>query len=397
MNKSSFFSALFMAAQFLFNVVAAQPEIFLRVAPLMLVSEVKNVTITYKNNSATTWLPGAIFLRQISPSTIWFEGSDSGAIATSQNHVQLPAPVPPGSVATFAFRVKAPAATGHYNLGWQLYDSAGPVLNTDTSRAIVVVTLEDVTPPGKPPAIDPRPFPLHPPHFGIPAQGASNQRDALLDEPPGYNDPHPNAGKVVRRKIADISPAEDREYARQKLIEATEAISGPKASPLCNGFGVSCRVNVDASYVGHLRANVAAVKSLATVGKFGVKFADLTNSDFRKFTLLGYTGGNFGQPPPWSSVARLFKGPNEDLIYLTEWDFVSTGGSIEESIEFLNAKIGNFDASVGLSIANNGGRLWQATWADLPRRVQLYYACTSANCLSQAEFLALANSIYAGK
>lgn len=139
------------------------------------------------------------------------------------------------------------------------------------------------------------------------------------------------------------------------------------------------------------------VKSLATVGVFGVKFADLQNSDFTKFALLGYVGGNFGQPPPWSSVSRLFRAPNGDLIYLTEWDFVSTGGYITQTIEFLNARIGNFDATVGLSIANNGGRLWEATWAEMPKQVQLYYSCTSANCLSQSEFLSLANSIYKRK
>lgn len=168
----------------------------------------KEVTIDYKNTRATTWVAGEVFLRQMSPSTNWFEGNVGSSTASIQNHIKLPASVPPGSVATFKFRVEAPAATGSYDLGWQLYDRAGPVLDTAASRTILVVTLADVTPPGTPPPIDAHPLPLHPPPFPPPAQVANGQGNSLLNDAPGFDDPHPNAGKVIRRKIADITPTE---------------------------------------------------------------------------------------------------------------------------------------------------------------------------------------------
>lgn len=229
------------------------------------------------------------------------------------------------------------------------------------------------------------------------AQVASGSLNALLDAPPGFYDPHPNAGKVIRRKIADITPAEDRAEAERNLSELRAGASSPQAVSLCKGITVFCRVGVDNGHVGHLNAEVNAMKRFEAAGSFNVKFADLTRSDFAKFTLLGYRGGNFGQPAPWTSAARLFRSPNGDLVYLTEWDFVSTGGFITQAIEFLNAKIGNFEAIVGLNIGKSGAKLWHAKWVDMPRQVELYYSCASATCLSQSEFLALANSIYAGR
>lgn len=218
----------------------------------------------------------------------------------------------------------------------------------------------------------------------------------IFDSPPGFYESAPSA-KVLRRKIADIPNAEDRAYAEQKLKEFTEAVSGPKASPLCKGVSVFCRVNVPEGYVSFLNKYPREARALTAVGTLKVTLADIKNTEFRKFTLLGYIAEGYGSAPPWSSVARLFKEQNGDLVYLIEWDFVSEGGGIEQADEFQNAKVGAFDASAMRSISSNGRSLWDIEWVDARKRFKLYYYCNSDKCISQNGFVELANSIYNGK
>ena len=142
-----------------------EPDIFLRVTPLMVVNLVYGVSITFKNTSFSAWIPTEVSLKQTSPSTTWFQNQHGHPVSAEENRVQLPQTVPAGGKVTFTFQVRAPAISGRHVLAWQLYNSSGPLLPTATSREIVIATLEDVTPPGQLPPIDARPFPSTPPPF----------------------------------------------------------------------------------------------------------------------------------------------------------------------------------------------------------------------------------------
>ena len=214
-----------------------------------------------------------------------------------------------------------------------------------------------------------------------------------ITEPPSMSD-SVSGGKVRRRKLADI-PLLERPFAEEKLKEFTEAVTGPKASPLCKNINVFCRVNVSDGYVGFLtKYPTQATGDLISIGALKVSLAELKNSRFTKLTLLGYFAEGIGSKPPWSSVARLFKDGDGNLAYLSEWDFVSDDGGIEQADEFMNAKVGKYDASAMQSISSTGRSLWDVTWVDLPKQIKLYYFCASTNCISQAGILRLANSIY---
>ena len=220
--------------------------------------------------------------------------------------------------------------------------------------------------------------------------------------PPGVAElpPTPGSlagGKVTRTRIAEMSIV-DKAYYEEKLREFTEAVTGPKASRLCKNISVFCRVNASDEYIGFLSKYPKEVtRDVASVGKMKVSLADLKNSGFAKFRRLGYVAEGIGANPPWSSVARLFKARDEDLALLSEWDFVSDEGGIEQSEEFLNSKIGRFDASAMRSISSAGRSLWHLNWVDGTKQIQLYYFCPSENCISQTQFIALANSIYSRK
>ena len=140
-----------------------EPDIFLRVTPLMVVNQVYGVSITFKNTSLSPWIPTEVSLKQTSPSTTWFQDQYGHPLSAEENRVQLPQTVPAGGRVTFTFQLRAPATSGRHVLAWQLYNLSGPLPSTATSREIVVATLQDVTPPGQPPPIDARPFPSTPP------------------------------------------------------------------------------------------------------------------------------------------------------------------------------------------------------------------------------------------
>lgn len=215
----------------------------------------------------------------------------------------------------------------------------------------------------------------------------------IPDAPPGLSE-SVSGGKVLRRKIADI-PIADREYAKEKLREFTEAITGPRASVECKNMRIFCRVRVPHGYVAFLEKYQTRVdKDLSSIGKLRVSLADLSNTGFGKFSFLGYLAEGVGSEPPWSSVGRLFADENGNLVYLLEWDFVSDEGGIEQAEEFMNAKVGPFDGSAMRSISSVGYSLWVLDWVEIRKQIKLYYLCKSKVCVSESGFIALANSIY---
>ena len=136
-----------------------EPDVVLRVTPLMLVNQVYGVSISVKNTGLSDWMPSDVSLRQTSPSTTWFQNQYGHPLTGEENRVLLTQTVPAGGKAIITFQIRAPATSGHHELAWQFYNLAGPIPSTASSRRIVVATLQDVTPPGQPPPIDARPFP----------------------------------------------------------------------------------------------------------------------------------------------------------------------------------------------------------------------------------------------
>ena len=116
-----------------------EPDIFLRVTPLMLVDQVYGVSITFKNTSLSAWMPTEVYLKQTSPSTTWFENQYGHPLSAEENRVQLPQTVPAGGKVTFTFQVRAPVTSGRHVLAWQLHNLSGPLPSRATSR----VTLGD--------------------------------------------------------------------------------------------------------------------------------------------------------------------------------------------------------------------------------------------------------------
>ena len=224
------------------------------------------------------------------------------------------------------------------------------------------------------------------------AQAASTK--SLEADPPVFANESTSGGKVIRRKIADI-PVEERAYAEQKLREFTEAVKGPKASPLCKGVTVFCRVDVPTGYVSFLAKYPKSAKAeKKDIGGIKVTLADIARSRFKSLKLIGYIGEGVGSSPPWSSVARLFQNERGNLVMLSEWDYFVDEGGIEQAEEFLNTRIGPYSASAMQNHASNGSSLWDLSWVEPRKQMKLYYYCPTSSCISQKTFIELANSLY---
>jgi predicted secreted protein len=94
------------------------------------------VSLTFSNAGTTTWSQGGGYsLRLVNP----LDGSIWGT-----NRVALPAPVTPGTSATWSFSVSAPNGAGIYNFQWQLsQDGAGLFGPASPILSINVVPLRD--------------------------------------------------------------------------------------------------------------------------------------------------------------------------------------------------------------------------------------------------------------
>lgn len=95
-------------------------------------------------------------------------------------------------------------------------------------------------------------------------------------------------------------------------------------------------------------------------------------------------------------MSRLFEA-GDSFVFLSEWDFVEDDGGVELLEEFLNGKIGGFDASAMLNVSDKGRMLWHITWFEPRKKMDLYYSCPTAPCISQKTFFKLADSLYGNR
>jgi fibronectin type 3 domain-containing protein len=97
----------------------------------MTTSQTVAASITMSNTGTTTWTAGTYYLGSQNP---------QGNATWGTNLVSLPASVSPGSQATFAFNITAPATAGTYNLQWQMFQSGVGYFGGLSTNVAVTVT-----------------------------------------------------------------------------------------------------------------------------------------------------------------------------------------------------------------------------------------------------------------
>ena len=210
--------------------------------------------------------------------------------------------------------------------------------------------------------------------------------------------PVPINGKVTRKRLAELSAAERSEY-ETSFREFARDRGAESPNNLCNSIVGFCRNNRDEDYVSYLKDYKKRVLANPNPnGALSVQLVDLSkNSYFRKMNYLGRIIEGMTPSPPWSWTGRLFEDQGGNLIYLSEWDFVSENGGVLLLDESLSTKVGPFDSGSMLNITNKGSRLWHLTWYEFRKAMNLYYYCPTSQCVSQSELMKIANSIYGEK
>ncbi|MFI9811695.1 C1 family peptidase [Saccharothrix variisporea] len=89
-----------------------------------------DMTVTMRNVGSETWRPGVIRLGSQSPQDNLHWGL---------GRVELPAPVPPGGIATFTFRVTAPAKIGNAHFQWRMVQDGVEWFGDHTPQTVVQV------------------------------------------------------------------------------------------------------------------------------------------------------------------------------------------------------------------------------------------------------------------
>ena len=199
--------------------------------------------------------------------------------------------------------------------------------------------------------------------------------------------------KTHRQRISDL-PTDKQEFFRSTLAERKKHLSDKNSDVNCKNITVFCRQSVDEGYMDFLSNYPKRVKR--EPGGMRVNLINLQRSKFDQFKLIGYLPEGVG-PPPWSWVSRLFDAGNGNSVFLSEWDFVADDGGVELLEEYLNSKVGGFDAVAMLNVSDKGRLLWHLTWFEPRKKIDLYYSCASAPCVSQAKIFELANSLYGGR
>lgn len=203
------------------------------------------------------------------------------------------------------------------------------------------------------------------------------------------------SGKVVRKKLADLSSKERAEYTTY-LAELQAGTKQQPPEPFCVDVSVFCKPNTDEGYVPSLLARAKSATSRYSNVDLTVSPASIADTKFSTLQYVGFIADGLGKSPPWSAISRIFRDNDENVIQISEWDFVADGGGLLLLDEFQNVKVGPFKGSMLKNVSATGMTSWQISWVEIRKKIELYYVCAlHSKCASQATVLSLANSIYA--
>lgn len=110
-------------------------------------------------------------------------------------------------------------------------------------------------------------------------------------------------------------------------------------------------------YRNHLRLEDDVLLNLK------LTLADITRTEFENYEYEGMMTGGPTIAGPWTSVTRVFRRADGELIKLTEWDFVADGGAIVIVDEVVNERVSGVPAFLSVKRSPSGRAITTLTWA----------------------------------
>jgi len=110
-------------------------------------------------------------------------------------------------------------------------------------------------------------------------------------------------------------------------------------------------------YRNHLRLEDDILPNL------NLTLADIARTEFENYEYEGMIPGGPTTAGPWTSVTRVYRRADGELIKLTEWDFVADGGAIVIIDEVMNKRVSGIPAFLSVKVAQSGRAITTLTWA----------------------------------
>jgi len=193
----------------------------------------------------------------------------------------------------------------------------------------------------------------------------------------------PSGGKVSVIAIGQLPAKAGQVMAGQKKrLDKSSTTSG-----------VLEYTDLEDAHVSDLKRMAAFVKSPAQLAdKVLVKLSKL-GDEYKDYKLIGLLPEGTIPRGPWTWMSRLFEGPNNTFVRLSEWDFKADDGGILLIKEFLNQEVNGVPATLSLSLAKSGRALWSLTWVRDGKQYTLDLSAPKSVVDHKAKILRLAESL----
>jgi hypothetical protein len=118
----------------------------------------------------------------------------------------------------------------------------------------------------------------------------------------------------------------------------------------------------------YMRNYRARIKNIGDVeNNLTFKMADVSRGELNKYTLEGAYPEGPTKPGPWSSRTRVFKGDDNAIVLLHEWNYVGDGGGVMIVEELMNTQVGNTPARLSIKKSPAGWISSELIWVTKKR------------------------------
>lgn len=102
-----------------------------------------------------------------------------------------------------------------------------------------------------------------------------------------------------------------------------------------------------------------------------VKLAELGGSALAHCRYDGFLPDGPTLNGPWTSVVRVFTCSNNQIVMLSEWDYVADGGGVTIVKEAMNTAVGKFPAQLSRKRSPSGKVMTELSWATDKKYITL--------------------------